>query len=1160
MPTWIVLLITAAYMAVLFAIAWRRDKKSTDPSFRQPTLTYALALGVYCTSWTFFGAVGTAAGGGWQFLPIYLGPALVFLFLPGLIRRIGNVAQRENVSSLSDFLSARYGKSQGVAVVATLAAVTGSLPYIALQLQSVGMSFQALTGTTTTVAAETPHETVLITALVLAAFAILFGARNSDTTKYNAGLMQVLAVEAVLKLAALMAVCALSIAMLNGSPEPPRLTVQETFGSETVSGRFITITLLSMAAIICLPRQFHVAIVERREPNEVRTARWAFPLYLALTSAVVVPITMAGLNLLPTGSAPDLFVLSLPLQQGDGMLAMLVFLGGFSAAMGMVVVSTIALSTMVTNDLIVPALMRSGRFDAISGQSGARLLLVRRSVIVFLLLLAFGFYRMPGGSNALAQIGLLSFAAAIQFAPALVGAVTWSKGQRQGVIAGLVLGIMIWAYTLLLPAALGIEAMRAHLPGWADPHGLFGVTFGDPLTHGVFVSLSANCAAFIFLSLRVQGGLRDRVQAAAFVGQHRVAQNFQFGGTDAHTDTSPEGLKALASRFLNRNAVEHAFEAFGLETGTPVSGKQPADELLIQHTEKLLAKALGASSARVVISSAIGGPNVTLPEVLSILDHKTRSERFERHMLQSMLENIDHGISVVDQEQKLVAWNSAYVELFQYPAELVVVGASVTDLIKYNLQQGWIEGDPKEQSERRIAHMQVGKRHMLERQIPDGRHLRIIGNPMPGGGYVTSFIDITQDKLKEQALIEANERLEDRVAERTMALSEMANDLDQARQDAEGANASKTRFLAAASHDLLQPLNAARLLLGAIESDPNMAPDKRVGLLDKADRSIKSADDLLKGLLDISRLDHGTITAKPTAVPLGPLFEDLVDEALPMAEEAGLRLKVVPTRLSVNADPGFLESILRNFLSNARRYTRDGGVLIGARRRGDQVRIEVWDTGPGIAEHQQLELFEEFRRFEDTDNAGLRGAGLGLSIAKRLAELMGSEIGVRSTLGQGSVFFVSCPIAGNPRITQTPRERNLSKSSEALSGLSVLCVDDEPAILDATRLLLQTWGCEVRLALTPSEAEAIAMQVPIDVIMADLNLRADRDGIELVSALVSELSAPENVAIITANNTQSVVDRCAQLGLHLLKKPSAPKEVRAFLELCASRLKAQAAE
>ena len=1160
MPTWIVLLTTAAYMAVLFAVAWRRDKAATLPGFRQPTLTYALALGVYCTSWTFFGAVGTAAGDGWNFLPIYLGPALIFLFLPSLIRRIGNIAQRESVSSLSDFLSARYGKSQGVAVIATLAAVTGSLPYIALQLQSVGMSFQAITGASAGIAAEPPHETVLFTALVLAAFAILFGARQSDTTKHNAGLMQILAVEAVIKLAALFAVCALSIAMLSGATEPPRITAQETFGSETLSGRFITITLLSMAAIICLPRQFHVAIVERREPNEVRTARWAFPIYLALTSVVVIPITMAGLNMLPAGSAPDLFVLSLPLQQGDGVLAMLVFLGGFSAAMGMVIVSSIALSTMVTNDLIVPALMRTGRFDTIAGQSGARLLTLRRTVIVLLLLLAFGFYRLTGGSNALAQIGLLSFAAAIQFAPALIGAITWSRGHRRGVIAGLVIGIGVWAYTLLIPAAIGIEALQAAVPNWANPHALFGIGMGDPLTHGVVFSLGLNTAVFVLVSLQAQSRLRDLVQAAAFIGQHRVADNIGFADVGSASAITPEGLKALAARFLNTNAVEHAFAAFGAESGVPVTGKHAADDSLIQHTEKLLAKALGASSARVVISSAIGGPNVTLPDVLSILDHKTRSERFERHMLQSMLENIDHGISVVDQEQRLVAWNSAYVDLFQYPSELVVVGAAVTDLIKHNLNQGWIDGDPTEQAQRRIAHMQVGKRHMLEREIPDGRYLRIIGNPMPGGGYVTSFIDITQDKLKEQALIEANESLEDRVAERTMALSKMASDLDKARRDAEGANASKTRFLAAASHDLLQPLNAARLLLGAIDSEPDMSPLKREDLLKKADRSIKSADDLLKGLLDISRLDHGAITAKPVSVQLGPLFEDLSDEAAPMAAEAGLRLKVVATRLSVQADPGFLESILRNFLSNARRYTREGGVLIGARRRGDLVRIEVWDTGPGVPEYRQSELFEEFRRFEDIDNAGLRGAGLGLSIAKRLAELMGSEIGVRSTPGRGSMFYVTCPIAGQAPRTEKPSETALAKPATALTGLNVLCVDDEPAILDATRLLLQTWGCEPRLASNPSEAERIAVQEPIDVIIADLDLRADRDGIELVTGLRKRLSEPGNIAIITAKSTQSVVDRCHQQGLHLLKKPSAPKEIRSFLDLCASRLKAQAAE
>ncbi|MEL6475334.1 MAG: PAS-domain containing protein, partial [Pseudomonadota bacterium] len=1037
MPVWLIILGTALYMAGLFAMAWRRDQEATEPGFTQSPLIYALALAVYCTSWTYFGAVGTAASSGWDYLPIYLGPALVFLALPGLIRRIGDIVERESITSLSDFLSARYGKSRAVAAAASLAAVMGGLPYIALQLQSVGMSFQELSSGAASASTRPPDETVLLTALILALFAIFFGARQSDSTERNAGLMRVLAFEAVVKLAALLAICALSISILSSAPETDAVR-EPVFADTGLSGRFITITLLSMAAIICLPRQFHVAMIERRSTRDVAVARWVFPLYLAATSLVVIPITIAGLSTLPSDVNADLFVLSLPLSRGDGLLAFAVFLGGFSAASGMVIVSTIALSTMVTNDLILPALMRTGRFGSLSGDSGSRIVSVRRFVILGLMLLAYLYYRAAGGGEALAQIGLLSFAAAIQFAPALIGAVYWRGGRRSGALTGLIAGMGVWAYTLFLPNLVGVDNIAAWAPNVLYPHGLLGAPLGDSLTHGVVWSLGINIAAFVGISAWSRERLRDRIQAEAFANDRNDRIAPPASAVAAANSVTPDGLKALAARFLNEDAVSHAFDQFEADTGVTAGGEAPADWQLVQRTERLLASALGASSARVVMSSAIGGGDVALGDVLSILDHQTQAERFDRNMLQSMLENISQGISVVDHKQSLVAWNAAYIDLFDYPPALVSIGEPIANLISHNTASGWIEGDPAVEAKRRISYMKAGRPHVYERQMPDGRWLRITGSPMPGGGYVTSFADITEDKRREQALIEANETLEARVAARTTELETMATKLDAARQDAEGANASKTRFLAAASHDLLQPLNAARLFLGSIESADAPGSTINRDLVAKTDRAIQSADDLLKGLLDISRLDHGTIDAQPVTLPIGPLLEDLADEAEPMAARAELDLRVAPTSLSVVADPDFLTSILRNFISNARRYTNSGGILLGARRRGAAVRIEVWDTGPGIPADRIDSLFEEFQRGSDADNMGVRGAGLGLSVAQRLAALMDATIDVRSVPGKGSVFSVSVPM-GKTQSGAVGAASNKAPATETrLEGLSVL--------------------------------------------------------------------------------------------------------------------------
>lgn len=1150
MPVWLIIAVTTAYVLGLFFIAWKGDKDALNgeegTSFSG--IGYALALAVYCTSWTYFGAVGTAVSAGWDYLWIYAGPALVFLFFPHVIRRIGDIAQRENITSLSDFLSARYGKSRGVAMLATFAAVAGSLPYISLQLKSVGLSLSAMAGNT-----ETSNESVLLTAIAMAAFAIFFGARQSDVTQHNRGLMHVLAFEAVIKLLALMMVCALSITIIDGGMKTIVQDAQSHFGDYSLSGRAVTMLLLSMAAVICLPRQFHVAIIERRDRSEVNWARWLFPIYLLLTSLVVVPIAMAGMAEYPTGVSPDLFVLQLPLGQGDGFLAMFVFLGGFSAATGMVIVSTIALSTMVTNDIIVPNVIERGKLTSGSSDGGAKLILIRRVVIVALLLLAYGYYRLAEDSAALAQIGLLSFAAAAQFAPALLGSIYWRHGKKAGVIVGLASGMLIWGYTLFLPAVIGVEAVASIMPEALNPHGLFGSQFGDSLTHGVFWSLSANVICFILVSLLSSERLRDRVQAVAFTAPARDKIVTGVNPNTEITSISPDGLSVLASRFLDAEAVAHSFEKFGVETGAKVQGAGSASWQLVQHTEKLLAKAIGASSARVIMSSVLAGVNVDLDDLLTIFDQRSSAERFDQHMLQATLENVSQGISVVDKDQNLIAWNGAYIDLFNYPPELIRVGVPIQTLIEHNIKSGWIEGkNLSGQARRRVNHMRAGKPHIYERKNPDGRFVRITGSPMPGGGYVTTFTDITEDKRREQALIEANETLEARVSSRTQELEGLTKDLDIARQEAVGANASKTRFLAAASHDLLQPLNAARLFLGAAESD-----EKNKALIAKADQSIQSADQLLKGLLDISRLDHSNVEPQMTEIPLGPLFEDLVDEADPMARKAGLDLRFVPTRLGVKADPDFLQSILRNFLSNARRYTVEGGIVMGARRRGDKVSIEIWDSGPGISKDNQASIFEEFQRFEDVDNLGIRGAGLGLSVAQRMAELMDAHLKVRSVLGKGSAFSVILDRAK----TQAKRPMSppvVSKPlGNELKGFTVLCIDDEVTILEGMTALLSSWDCKVLTCTNGEDAIGLVCDNDVQAIIADFQLGDKENGLQVIAHLRPHLKSPENVCLLSALKTKDIERFAANDNIRILTKPANPEDIHKFLLSCIPAIAAE---
>lgn len=1149
MPIWVIIFATTIYTLGLFYVAWRGDKAAQDDGRKPSFFQYSLALAVYCTSWTYFGAVGTAASSGWDYLWILAGPAIVFLFLPSLIRRIGDIVERENITSLSDFLSARYGKSRNIAVLATFAAVMGSLPYISLQLKSVGMSFSALAGLEGQ--SNPANETVFLVSLALAVFAILFGARQADATQNNPGLMRVLSLEAIIKLLALLAVAVLSVNLLGQKEIIVLEGAQNHFADYSLSGRAITILFLSMAAIICLPRQFHVAMIERQSKREVQIARFMFPVYLLITAVVVVPITLAGLLVLNSDTSPDLFVLQIPLSQGDGLLALFVFLGGFSAATSMVIVSTIALSTMITNDIIFPIFFDRNPESVKSDDHGRQLVFIRRATIIGIVLLAYGYFRLAQDSGALARIGLLSFAAAAQFAPALMGGVFWRNGKYLGAFWGITLGISIWIYTLFMPALIGADTIAAWVPEFMHPHALFGMTFEDSLTHGVVWSIGVNLLAYIIISIFSGERLRDRVQAIAFTNLDGSKITNASPVQSTIPGISPDGLKALASRFLSAEAVEHSFLEFTKITGQSGNGDEHADWALIQHTEKLLAKAIGASSARVIIASVVGRRDVDLDDILTIIDQTTQSNRFDQHMIQATLESVSQGISVIDNDLKLVAWNGVYVELFQYPSELMKVGTPIKELIEYNAKNGWIEAENTDATvRRREQHMRSGKPHHYERQHIDGRYIRIDGSPMAGGGYVTTFTDVTDDKIREQALIDSNQTLEERVKERTQELEALTIALDKAREEAVGANLSKTRFLAAASHDLLQPLNAARLFLGAMDVD-----DKNIAMVNRVDQSIRSADELLKGLLDISRLDHASVEANIESVSLNSLFNELANENMPLAKDVNLDFRVSHSNLVVKADQGFLVSILRNFLSNARRYTEQGGYLIGARRQGmDQVRIEIWDTGPGIDSKDSALIFEEFQKLQDMDNTGIRGSGLGLSICQRLADLMGAEINLKSTVGKGSVFSITLP--RDKVELEIPKLSYVKKTTEVekFSKLNVLCVDDELSILQGMKALLEKWDCNVTICQTGEEAIDVICNRRIDVIVADYQLGEHENGLEVIEHLRHHLDVRENVCLLTAIRTTEIAKMAANDNVRVMNKPASPTDIQAFLSECAKRL------
>jgi len=512
-------------------------------------------------------------------------------------------------------------------------------------------------------------------------------------------------------------------------------------------------------------------------------------------------------------------------------------------------------------------------------------------------------------------------------------------------------------------------------------------------------------------------------------------------------------------------------------------------------------------------------------------------------LLQGAIEHIGQGIAVVDKQLRLVAWNQRYLELFDFPLGLIQVGRPIADVIRHNAEQGLCgPGDPEDHVRRRVYHLEQGSRHTSSRVRPDGRVIEVQGNPMPGGGFVMSFTDITVFRDAEQTLKEANENLEERVLERTRELEKLNKQLVSATQRSERESQSKSRFLAAVSHDLMQPLNAARLFASSLAE---VARDDEVKRLSHhIESALSAAEDLIGDLLDISRLESGKLEIHPQNFAIKDVLANLNAEFSALARQQGVDFCMVPSSLYVRSDPKLLRRVVQNFLTNAFRYNPKGKVLLGVRRINGKVRIDVWDNGIGIEEDKQQEIFEEFNRGGQVRSD--QGLGLGLAISKGIAHVLGHEISMRSWPGRGSVFSLTLE-QSQPVVQEAP----IVAVAEAVSDLSylrVLCVDNEEDILVGMRDLLERWGCEVKTATDlVSSLKALDNQWIPDVILSDYRLDNGRTGLEVLQQCRLRLGDCFEGIIISADRSADILDGIKSNGFGFIAKPVKPIKLRAML-------------
>ncbi len=1168
---WAVIAVALGYIGLLFVVASYGDRvRQRDRKTSSRLLIYPLSLAIYCTSWTFFGSVGLASRTGFDFLTIYIGPILMVGFCSPLIVRIVRLAKAQNITSIADFIAARYGKGQAVAALVATIAIVGTIPYIALQLKAVSSSLGTIltnVSASSAVIQAVPGDIALFVALLMAAFAVLFGTRHIDATEHQHGLMLAIATESIVKLVAFLAVGVFvtfwmfdgPVALFAQAMEKPETAAVLT-GQSSI-GTMMAMTFLSLFAIVLLPRQFHVTVVENNNEAEIKRAAWLFPGYLVLINLFVVPIAIAGLLTFPAGRMDsDMFVLALPLAAGSDLLTLVAFVGGLSAATAMVIVESVALSIMVSNDIVIPWVLKR-RETLIAGREdvGAILLAVRRIAIVAILFLAYIYYRMAGEAQ-LASIGLLSFAAIAQLAPAFFIGLVWRRGTARGAIAGMSAGILVWAYTLLLPSFADIGFIGARILGEGPgglillrPQALFGLDL-PPLLHGVICSLALNILAYVIFSLSRMPASVERLQANLFVPSEFTPMAPSFRRW--RSSISVEELTMTVARYLGDERARVSFESFAATRRINLDPAAEADFQLLRYAEHLLASAIGAASSRLVLSLLLRKRALSTKAALKLLDDANAAIHYNREILQTALDHVRQGIAVFDKDLHLVCWNRQFGEILDLPLDVTRVGIALGEILRFNVGHGVAGEEPLDDiASARLARYLSGSEPFLERFAERGLVIEVRANRMPDGGMVTTFTDMTPSVEAADALERANETLERRVRERTEELTRLNAELARAKGEAEEANISKTRFLAAASHDILQPLNAARLYITSLTERQNPGEDAR--LVGNIDASLEAVEEIFGALLDISRLDTGALKPEIVSFQIDELLRQIEVELAPLAREKSLALRFVPCSLTVKSDRRLLRRLVQNLVSNAVKYTPAGKVLVGCRRRRGRLRIDVWDTGLGIPQSKKREIFKEFHRLDQGAKVA-RGLGLGLSIVERIARVLDHKIELSSTVGRGSRFSVDVPLA--PAAASVLAQREIARiHPRQLAGTVVLCVDNDLTILDGMETLLKGWGCEVFKApdLATSIATVAHNKISPDGLLVDYHLD-DGNGIDAVVELRRCFGADLPAVLITADRSPSVRADARAHGIEVLNKPIKPAALRALLAQCRVRRMAAA--
>ncbi|WP_334013202.1 hybrid sensor histidine kinase/response regulator [Alteromonas sp. S167] len=1157
---WTVGTLVGVYLIALFAVAFWGDKRLRDN--QQHPVLYSLGLGVHCTSWAFFGTASQGAQYGWAIIPTYLGIMLTMAFGFPVVLHISRLCQQHNISSLADLISLKYRHSHLIAALITLLCFIGVIPYIALQLDAITKSISLITDAPQS---SNPQVSVYVAGL-MALFAIIFGTRSLNLTDKHPGLLLTIAFESVIKLLALWAVgifvCfylfegVLDLIAKASAHEAAKAVIY----ADSAIGVYVTHVALGICSMFVLPRQFHMNFVEQNGEGELRTARWLFPLYLLGMTLFVIPIALAGKMLLPSSTNSDAYVLAIPLYAENMALSSFAFIGGLAATTSMVIVATLAMGIMIANNVITPLWLKARLKTAPerSMQPG-RILTIRRLTVLVVLTTALWYHLNISQAAPLVKSGVIAIALLGQCMPVLMFGLYWKKSTRAAAICALLAGFVCWSIFLLYPSILSSYYFN---PPPTD----------EALGVGFTYSLIANCITFVVIALLTY---RSSEPVATDGAQLTQAPRLMVKVKD---------LISLTKRVLDEPSQERLTQQLSVDVNRAFA-RGYASHALIERVDKLLAAQVGAPSARILLGAIADTGSDTLPELVDWVEEASQSFQFNHEVLQSSVQNIEQGISVLDEKLQLLAWNDRYIELFNYPKGFLKAGMPIADILRFNANRGLFSShtdkhninnnsntDTASEAEikKRIRYMLTGSRHKFIRKQPDGRVIELNGAPLPGGGYVTTYSDITEYIAIQNALEEAKSDLEARVIQRTA-------ELEEAKHQADKANESKTRFLAAAGHDLMQPFNAASLFASMLNKKTEGS--ELASLSEGVVNSLNNAQSLLTMLLDMTKLDAGVLTPQKVTFDLDDVLASLVQEFSILAQQKNIELRYVPTKVKVYSDINLLRRVLQNLLSNAVRYTHTGRIVVGIRRHsthhkhGPSVSIFVYDTGSGIAPEQQQEIFSEFHQLESNHSG--EGIGLGLTIVDKICKLLEHNVALTSVPNRGSSFSVTVPrvctemgvpynasankpvdeanilVGGNEENGDISIDKSIQNSTlnslAFLKNSAFLLIENDEQVASAMCALLQDWGATVTWVKGAEQALRYS-QEDFDVLIADYHLNHGEKGTDVTNSLYEAGMQFTLSVLITANRSNEVRQEADELGMAYLPKPAKPPALKRLLK------------